>query len=70
MASNAWNPTLETMPRDELRSLYLREFRERLPHAYEIAPFYRAKLDEAGQPGGLLARRPARRVEATVPGDD
>jgi phenylacetate-CoA ligase len=43
-----WNPLLETMDCTDLRELQLRRFREQAVYAYENAPFYRQKFDEAG----------------------
>lgn len=46
--SDMWNPVLETLPRDRLRAMQVRKFREVAEHVYDHAPFYREKLDEAG----------------------
>jgi len=70
MTSEMWNPTLETLPRDELRVLQLRKFREQLTHAYENAPFYRRKLDEAGiEPAEVRTMADVRRVPTTAKGE-
>ncbi|MFC6725274.1 phenylacetate--CoA ligase family protein, partial [Halobium palmae] len=64
--SGMWNPVLETTPREELRELQLRRFREQVEHAYENSPFYREKLDDAGvDPSSITSFEDVRRVPTT-----
>ncbi len=61
-----WNPALEAMPRDELRDLQLRKFREQLEHAHQRSPFYREKLDDAGiDPSAIETMADVRAVPMT-----
>lgn len=46
--SEYWNPPLETLPREQLRDVQLRKFREQAEYAYTNSPFYRQKFDAAG----------------------
>jgi len=46
--TDMWNPALETLPRERLRALQLRKFREQCEHVYEHSGFYRRKFDDAG----------------------
>jgi phenylacetate-CoA ligase len=39
-----WNPVIETMPRERLRNIELKRFREVLRWAKQASPFYRKKL--------------------------
>lgn len=65
-----WNPVLETMPREELRDLQLRRFREQVEYAYEHSPFYRKKLDDAGvDPAAITSFEDVRRVPTTAKGE-
>lgn len=43
-----WFPNRETMPASEREGLILQRIREVMAYAYERAPFYRRKWDEAG----------------------
>lgn len=70
MTSDMWNPALETMPREALRDLQLRTFREQLTHAYENAPFYREKLEAAGiDPEDVQTMADVREVPTTEKGE-
>jgi len=58
---------LETMPRERLRQLQLRKFREQCAYAYENSPFYRRKLDEAGvDPSSIETMADVREVPITT----
>lgn len=49
-----WNPVLETLPREKLRQLQLKKFKNILKWAYENSPFYRSLYNEAGlEPGDI-----------------
>lgn len=47
-SSMYWNPVLETMPREKLRELQFRKFKQIFTWAYERSPMYRALYDQAG----------------------
>jgi len=47
MATNIWNPFLETLPLDMLQELQFRRFKKIFKHAYHNSPFYRRKCDQA-----------------------
>lgn len=64
--ASMWNPALETLPRERLRALQLRKFRELLEHVYANSPFYRRKLDAAGvHPDDVQTFADVRRVPTT-----
>src|SRR5690606_18383593 len=46
--SRYWFPNRETMPAGEREAAILRRLQELCAYAYETAPFYRRKWDEAG----------------------
>ncbi|MBF0508576.1 MAG: phenylacetate--CoA ligase family protein [Deltaproteobacteria bacterium] len=48
MSSPYWNPYLETLPLERLKTLHLKKFKHILNWAYERSPFYRALYQEAG----------------------
>ncbi|MEO0471977.1 MAG: phenylacetate--CoA ligase [Bacteroidota bacterium] len=49
-----FNPTIETMPLEELRQLQNERFKDLLVRLYQDVPFYRQKFDEQGiQPGDI-----------------
>ncbi len=43
-----WNPTMETMPREDLRALQDERLRDVVRRVYENVPFYRHKMQERG----------------------
>jgi phenylacetate-coenzyme A ligase PaaK-like adenylate-forming protein len=43
-----WNPSMETMAREDLEALQLRKLKVQLQHAYDGSPFYRELMDSAG----------------------
>lgn len=43
-----WNPTTETMPRDDLRQWQWQKLQAILRHVYAGSPFYRRRMDESG----------------------
>ena len=43
-----WNPTMETMPREQLRSLQDERLRDVVRRVYENVPFYRHKMQQRG----------------------
>ncbi|GHU56639.1 coenzyme F390 synthetase [Clostridia bacterium] len=43
-----WNEQLETLPREELEELQLRNLKDELSHAYNHSPYYKRSFDEAG----------------------
>jgi len=47
MATNIWNPFLETLPLDMLQELQFRRFKNIFKHAYDNSPFYRKRYQEA-----------------------
>ncbi|MGQ4557148.1 AMP-binding protein [Halobellus sp. GM3] len=64
--STMWNPGLEQLDRETLRSLQVRKFREQCAYVYEHSPFYREKLDEAGvDPDDIETLEDVRRVPTT-----
>jgi phenylacetate-CoA ligase len=42
-----WNPLLETLPQEKLRSLQLKKFRRIVEWAYDNSPFYRRLYQDA-----------------------
>ena len=65
--TDKWNPILETLPRDELEQLQLRKFRQQCEHAYNHAPFYREKFDQAGiDPAEIDSFEDVRKVPTTA----
>lgn len=46
--ADMWNPALERLDRPALRALQLRKFQDQIEYAYEQAPFYTRKFDDAG----------------------
>ncbi len=58
-----WNPTLELMPREQLRALQLDRLRNVVAWAYARSPFWRQKLDTAAvQPEGIRHLDDVRRL--------
>ncbi|MBN1162062.1 MAG: hypothetical protein JXA17_08955, partial [Dehalococcoidales bacterium] len=52
--SEYWNPILETMPREKLRQLQLKKFKEIFTWAYERSKFYNKLYKDAGiEPGDI-----------------
>lgn len=45
---NMWNPTVETMPREQIEALQLSRLQWSLRHAYDHVPMYREKMQKAG----------------------
>ena len=43
-----WDKKTETLPRDRLRELQLKRFKERMKYVYDKSPMYKKKYDEAG----------------------
>ncbi len=43
-----WNPTMECMPRDQLRALQDERLRDVVRRVYESVPFYRGKMQKLG----------------------
>ena len=43
-----WNPTMETMPREQLRELQLERMKKSIRHAYDNVDFYKKSFAEAG----------------------
>ncbi len=48
MAHMIWNPTMETMPRDQLRVLQDERLKDVVRRVYENVPFYRNKMQQLG----------------------
>jgi len=58
-----WNPVLETMPREKIRQLQLRRFREIFTWAYEHSKFYRKLYSDASiEPGDIKTYDDIRKV--------
>jgi len=61
-----WDPSIETLPREKLRSLQLQRLQEMVAYAYERTPLYRRKLDEAGvKPKDISRLEDVRRLPLT-----
>lgn len=61
-----WNPELEQLDRQQLRSLQLRKFRELCLYAAEHSPFYRDRFEAAGiDPGAITSFDTVREVPTT-----
>ena len=43
-----WNERIERMPRDEMRALQLERLQRQVAYNYAGSPYYRDKLDAAG----------------------
>lgn len=53
--ANYWNPILETLPREKLRTLQLKKFQRIFQWAYEHSKFYNKLYTDAGiEPGGSI----------------
>lgn len=62
-----WNPALEALPRDQLRELQVRRFRDQLEYAIENVPFYRQKFSELDvDPGDIETIADVRSVPVTT----
>ncbi|NLI22614.1 MAG: phenylacetate--CoA ligase [Clostridiales bacterium] len=48
MEHRIWNPTMECMPRDQLRALQDERLRDVVRRVYENVPFYRNKMQQMG----------------------
>ncbi|HPR78588.1 MAG TPA: phenylacetate--CoA ligase, partial [Candidatus Limiplasma sp.] len=48
MEHKIWNPTMECMPRDQLRALQNERLRDVVRRVYENVPFYRNKMQKMG----------------------
>jgi phenylacetate-CoA ligase len=46
--STYWNPILETLPREKIRTLQLKKFRKIFQWAYDHSKFHRKRYDDAG----------------------
>lgn len=58
-----WNPILETLPREKLRELHLKKFKNILAWAYEKSPFYHELYKNAGlEPGDIKTYDDIRKV--------
>lgn len=54
MKTSYWNPSLETMDLENLRSLQLKKFKDIVVWAYDRSPFYRSVYKSAGlEPGDI-----------------
>ena len=51
-----WNPLLETLPQEKLRSLQLKKFRRIVEWAYDNSPFYRRLYEDAHMEPGDVKR--------------
>lgn len=62
-----WNPAMETLSDDALRTLETERLRAQLTYVYENAPFYRQKFDAAGVgPGDFRSREDLQRFPFTT----
>ena len=43
-----WNEKIETLSRDEMRTLQLERLKKQVVYNYEHSPFYKKKFDDAG----------------------
>ena len=48
MTRKLWNPDIEAMARDQMRSLQLDRLKEQVAYNYARSPFYKGKLDSVG----------------------
>ncbi|MDD3335162.1 MAG: phenylacetate--CoA ligase [Eubacteriales bacterium] len=54
MENRYWNPTMETMPREQLRAVQDERLRDVVRRVYENVPFYRHKMQQLGiTPGDI-----------------
>ena len=64
-----WNPILETLPRERLRTLQVKKFKRILEWAYANSPFYRQLYKDAGiEPGDILTYDDIKKVPTTDKG--
>jgi phenylacetate-CoA ligase len=62
-----WRKELETLPREQLESLQLQLFKERMAYVYENSPFYKRKYDAAGiKPTDIHTLEDIRNVPFTI----
>jgi phenylacetate-CoA ligase len=56
MERKLWNERIETMSRDEMKSLQLERLKKQVEYNYRHSPFYREKMDSAGvEPGDIVS---------------
>lgn len=62
-----WNPSVETMPRDALRSLQLERLQRQVAYNFERSPFLRDKIREAGmEPADVRSLEDFARIPVTT----
>ncbi len=62
-ADTYWNPLLETLPREKLRELQLKKFRNIVQWAYDNSKFHRRLYQDAGlEPGDIKTWEDVRKV--------
>ena len=64
-----WNPILETLPREKLRTLQLKKFKRILEWAYNNSPFYKRLYHDSGlEPGDIKTFEDIKKVPKTAKG--
>lgn len=65
-----FNEEFETLPREALEAIQLRRLQALVERVYNLVPFYRRKLDEAGiKPGDIRSLKDLRRLPFTTKQD-
>ena len=65
-----WNPEIETMPQNHLRTLQLYKLQRTVAHCYHNAPFYKKQMDALGvTPDDILSLDDIRRLPFTYKTD-
>jgi phenylacetate-CoA ligase len=61
-----WNPVLETLPLEDLRTLQFQKFKRIFAHTYQHSPFYKKKFNEAAiQPDDIKTLEDIRKIPIT-----
>jgi len=64
-----WNPILETLPQEKLRTLQLKKFKRILEWAYNNSPFYKRLYHDSGlEPGDIKTFEDIKKVPKTAKG--
>jgi len=65
-----WNPTAETMPREDLEQLQLERLQSTINRVYRNVKFYRNRFDELGiEPGDIRTREDLEKIPFTTKED-
>lgn len=69
-ADKYWNPLLETLPQEKIKTLQLKKFRRIFEFAYENSPFYKELYGKAGiEPGDIKTLDDIKKIPKTQKAD-